>query len=94
MKNRIYQNLYLVMLGVCFTTMAMADPIASAQNIVNYVINGMRALAVLPFAYAAGNYYFGQGEKAKTHIVHGIIGAIIIFGISGIMSTLSSKIQN
>lgn len=94
MKSYIKKNIAFLILGLLSMNVAHADPVGSVQNIVNYIVGGMRVLSVMPFMQAVGNYYFGHGDKAKTHVMHGVVAAVIVFGITGIIRTLTSQIQN
>jgi len=94
------KNLIAVVgLGLVFAPFAFAQSsiqsvVATISNIVNMVIPVLIALAIVFFIYGIVMYVIGTDEEAKksakSKIIYGIIGLVIIVGMWGLVAIINN----
>ena len=100
-KNFTQKITYLIFIGISMANYAFAD-ITSVMtkvgsDILTPIAGLFAALAAIYFIYGIF-LYFQSGlndkelDRAKSHILWGLIGLVIIFSVQGIMNIITSTV--
>lgn len=79
---------------LAFAQTTLSTMISTASGIVNMVIPVLIALAIVFFIYGIVMYVISSDEegkkKAKSHIIYGIIGLLIIVAMWGLVAIINT----